>query len=310
MKKIIPILITGAAGNIGSAMSNYLLSKNRNYLLVGVDNFLTGKKENLPTSDRFHFFKIDVNNYNSLKKLFNRYDFKYIFHYAACAGVERTIENPFLVFNDVDGINNIAKLSLNSKVKKIIFSSSSEVYGENAKTPFKESFTPINPRLPYATVKAYGESVFLALSHRYGINCNIFRFFNTYGPAQSADYVIKNFIIKAIRGEDLNIFGSGSQTRTFLYIQDNLDATYNAFLSSKFDNKPINIGSKKMYNIIELAKIIIKLCGSKSKIKILPKREIGDTLKRQPDDTIFKNLLGRNPLNLKSGILNIINEIK
>lgn len=309
MKKNKCFLITGVAGNIASSLAKFILQKNHDDQIIGVDNFLTGKKKNLPIHDRFLFFKKDVNKFNQIKFIFENHKIDYVFHYAACAGVERTLSNPFMVFEDVLGINNIAKLSVEHNIKKIVYASSSEVYGENSPIPFNEKKSFINPRLPYATVKAYGESVFLSLAQRYGLNCNVFRFFNTYGPEQSDDYVIQNFIKKAIKGEDLVIYGSGNQTRTFLYISDNLEATYNAFLVSSFDNKPINIGSKDMISIKDLAKKIIQICNSKSKIQYLPKRKIGDTSKRQPDNQVFKKLLNRNMTTLDDGLRRLLNEI-
>ena len=149
--------------------------------------------------------------------------FDYVFHYAAVVGVKRTQENPIMVLNDIEGIKNVLQLSKNSSVKRVFFSSSSEVYGEPVELPQNEETTPLNSRVPYAIVKNVGESFFRSYFKSYGLPYTIFRFFNTYGPNQSEDFVIAKFLKSALINEDITIYGDGSQTRTFCYVDDNIN---------------------------------------------------------------------------------------
>ena len=268
------ILITGGAGFIGSHLANHLSRKK----LINVhvcDNLITGNLNNLE-NDRIVFHKIDVNNFNEISKIMIKYNFDYIYHYAAIVGVKRTLDNPDLVLSDLDGFKNIFDLSIKTNVKKIFFSSSSEVYGEPVHLPQHENTTPLNSRLPYAVVKNVGECFCRTYFQKFNLDYNIFRFFNTYGANQSNDFVVSLFIKNALKNKDINIYGDGSQTRTFCFIDDNIEATTNSLLENNFNNRTINIGNDKVYSVKELANIIIKLTGSSSKINFLPPLEEGD----------------------------------
>src|SRR6266404_4673944 len=146
------ILITGGAGFIGSSLADALLEK-ENYEIVLVDNLLTGRVENIPDHPNCRFIKCDANSYNDIASIFLAFRFDYVFHYAAVVGVKRTLENPVMVLNDLQGIRNVLDLSKNTGVKRVFFSSSSEVYGEPVHLPQHEHNTPLNSRLPYAVVK-------------------------------------------------------------------------------------------------------------------------------------------------------------
>ena len=245
MKKI---LITGAAGNIGSALAEKLLTFPE-YHIVAVDNFLTGNKTKLPSGSHsnFTFIKADVNNYYEISSIMTSHRFDYVFHYAAVVGVQRTLENPVLVLNDIQGIKNILDLSKNTGVTRVFYSSSSEVYGEPVEFPQNEQTTPLNSRLPYAVVKNVGESFLRSYQKAYDLNYTIFRFFNTYGPRQSEDFVITKFLKRAIVGEPLPIYGSGSQTRTFCYIDDNIDVTLLCLQKDFCVNEVMNVGMTKSF---------------------------------------------------------------
>src|SRR5690349_1100667 len=141
------ILITGGAGFIPSSLAEALLKKTDTELVL-VDNFLTGRKDNVPVHRRCRFIKCDVNNYNDIAPVFLSFGFDYVFHYAAVVGVKRTLDNPVMVLNDIQGIRNILDLSKNTGVKRVFFSSSSEVYGEPVHLPQHEHTTPLNSRLP------------------------------------------------------------------------------------------------------------------------------------------------------------------
>ena len=175
------ILVTGGAGFIASELAQRLAEKKDNEIVI-VDNLLTGSKDKIPLSDydNIHFIKCDVNNYESISSIFHSYRFDYVFHYAAVVGVQRTLENPDMVLKDIFGIKNIANLSKNTGVKRVFFSSSSEVYGEPGQIPQNEDTCPLNSVLPYAIVKNIGEAFLRSYHKEFGLEYTLFRFFNTY----------------------------------------------------------------------------------------------------------------------------------
>jgi UDP-glucose 4-epimerase len=295
------ILITGAAGFIPSSLAEALSTDKNNYV-VGVDNFLTGKKSNLPQSENFKFIKADVNSFEDISAVMLSYRFDYVFHYAAVVGVARTLENPLLVLNDINGIENILHLCKNTGVKRIYFSSSSEVYGEPVEIPQNEHTTPLNSKLPYAIVKNVAEAFIKSYHQEHGLNYTIFRFFNTYGPKQSTDFVLSRFIKAALNNQDVTIYGDGMQTRTFCYIDDNVDATIRSLKNNSSVNNVINLGSDNEITILDLAKKVIALAKSSSKIVHLPPLKEGDMNRRCPDNGKMRELLGRDLLSLEEGV--------
>ncbi len=299
------ILVTGGAGFIGSSLVHEL-SKDENVRIVAVDNFLTGDARRLPKKDNVHFIKADVNNFGDISSIFFRFRFDYVFHYAAVVGVKRTLEQPVLVLDDLTGIKNILDLCKNTDVKRVFFSSSSEVYGEPVELPQNEHTTPLNSRLPYAIVKNVGEAFLKSYKQEYDLDHTIFRFFNTYGPLQSKDFVVSKFIAQALKGNDITIYGDGSQTRTFCYVDDNISACVNAFKQDKCVNDVVNIGSSKEITVLELAETIIKVAKSKSKIVHLPPLEEGDMSRRLPDTDKMLQLLQREPISLEDGLSRIV----
>lgn len=303
----IRILITGGAGFIASALAEKLAENPENYVVI-VDNLLTGNIAKVPASkhDNIKFIKCDVNDFTDISSVFFAYEFNHVFHYAAVVGVKRTLENPVMVLNDLNGIRNILSLSKNTGVERVYYASSSEVYGEPVEYPQNEDTTPLNSRLPYAIVKNVGEAYLKSYKKEYGLDYTIFRFFNTYGPKQSRDFVISKFITRALKGEDITIYGDGSQTRTFCYIDDNIDTCVNAYYGNKFVNDVVNVGGEKEISILDLAKLILKLTNSKSKIVHLPPLEEGDMTRRRPDTTKMKQLLDRESLPLEEGLKRVI----
>lgn len=297
------ILVTGGAGFIGSALVHKLAEDKSNFVVV-VDNLLTGHQDNIPLKSKKNvvFVKEDVNNIKEISDIFARYSFDYVFHYAAIVGVQRTLANPILVMNDIIGLRNIMSLSKNTGVKRVFFSSSSEVYGEPVELPQNEHTTPLNSRLPYAIVKNVGEAYLKSYKKEFNMDYTIFRFFNTYGPAQSREFVISKFIARALRNEEITIYGDGSQTRTFCYIDDNISATTNAFYNNQFVNDVVNIGSDVEISILELAKKVIELTNSKSQITFLPPLDEGDMSRRNPDTTKMKQLMDGPMMDLETGI--------
>jgi nucleoside-diphosphate-sugar epimerase len=244
-------LVTGAAGFIGSNLADKLSESSDNQV-VSIDNFLTGHKTHISHRPNLKFIKADVNNFNDISSIFFSGGFDYVYHYAAVVGVQRTLANPVLVLRDIDGIKNVLELSKNTGVKRVFYASSSEVYGEPVELPQHEETTPLNSRLPYAVVKNIGESFLKSYKFEYGLDYTIFRFFNTYGPRQSTDFVMTKFLDAAKTGK------------------------------------------------------IIKVTGSKSKIKHLKPLKEGDMTRRQPDASKMKLLLGRQLITLDQGITKLL----
>lgn len=302
------ILVTGGAGFIGSHLCEKLCNI-ENTLVVAVDDLSTGHPQKLSLSNpNLRFIKADVNNRSEISEIMMSWRFDYVFHYAAVVGVKRTLNNPLLVLKDIEGIKHILELCKNTGVKRIFFSSSSEIYGEPVEFPQNEDTTPLNSRLPYAIVKNVAEAYIRSYKTEYNLDYTIFRFFNTYGSKQSQHFVISKFIKQALTNQPITIYGDGHQSRTFCYIDDNVDATINALLNNLFINDVVNIGSDVETEIIDLAKLIIQLTGSKSEIIHFPPLKEGDMKARQPDINKMKRLLNRQLLPLEQGIKKILEE--
>ncbi|CAM2918695.1 NAD-dependent epimerase/dehydratase family protein [Flavobacterium frigoris] len=300
------ILITGGAGNVGSAIASKLAENSNNFIVI-VDNLSTGSLTKIPKRDNVIFIKANTNSYNDIVPIFGRYNFDYVFHYAALVGVKRTLENPMMVLDDIEGIKNILSLSKNTGVKRVFYSSSSEVYGEPFEIPQNENTTPLNSRLPYAIVKNVGEAFFKSYYQEYGLEYTIFRFFNTYGPNQSEDFVVPRFVKAALKNEPIYLYGDGLQTRSFCYVADNIDTCIKAMMESKCVNDVLNVGSDKEMTILDLAKKVIEITNSNSSIIHLPPLEEGDMTRRCPDTNKMKNILGRELISLEEGITKLIN---
>lgn len=301
------ILVTGGSGFVASHLADKLAEDKANEVTI-VDNLLTGDMAKLPVASNVRFIKCDANRYEDISAVFFAHRFEYVFHYAAVVGVKRTTDNPVMVLRDIDGIRNVLDLSKNTGVKRVFFSSSSEVYGEPVEIPQNEKTTPLNSKLPYAIVKNIGEAFLRSYQKEYGLEYTVFRFFNTYGPKQSRDFVVSKFMRAALKGEDITVYGDGLQTRTFCWVDDNIDACVNAFRKNLVLNDVVNIGSDKEITVIDLAKLIIELTGSKSRIVHLPPLEEGDMTRRMPDISLMRQLLGREPLPLRDGLQRILKD--
>ncbi len=301
------ILVTGGAGNIASALVSEL-AKNADNFIVVADNLLTGDLNKIPSHlPNVKFIKCDVNEFNDIAPLYFTYRFDYVFHYAAVVGVQRTLNNPLWVLRDIKGLENILSLSKNTGVQRVYFSSSSEVYGEPAEFPQNEITTPLNSRLPYAVVKNLGEAYLRTYYKEFGLEFIIFRFFNTYGPNQSEDFVVPRFVKRALNNEDITIYGDGKNTRTFCFVEDNVTACVNAHYGGQFLNDMINIGSDIEMSIIELAKLVLEITGSKSKLSYLPALPEGDMSGRRPDISKMRQLIDRELIPVDEGIRRLVN---
>jgi UDP-glucose 4-epimerase len=297
------ILVTGGAGNIGSALVERLILNPNNSVVI-VDNLSTGFLSKLPSREKtnWEFIQANVNILEDISRVMLSHTYDYIFHFAAVVGVIRTQENPIDVLSDIEGIKNILNLAKNSSVKHVYFASSSEVYGEPVELPQNEYRTPLNSRVPYAVVKNVGECFFRSYWQTYGLPYTIFRFFNTYGPNQSTDFVVARFLAAALKNKDIQIYGDGSQTRTFTFVDDTVSVCSSIFEQQLLVNDVINIGNDQLVTIRELAELTIRITGSSSKISFLPPLKEGDMTRRQPDNTKMRSILNRELICLEDGI--------
>lgn len=297
------ILVTGGAGNVGSALIEKLIQDPKNFVVV-VDNLSTGFLSKLPPANytNWKFIKADVNAPGDISSVMLSYNFDYVFHFAAVVGVARTQENPVDVLQDIEGIKNILSLSKNSSVKHVYFASSSEVYGEPVELPQNEHRTPLNSRVPYAVVKNVGECFFRSYWQAYQLPYTIFPFFNTYGPNQSTDFVVPRFLSSALNNRDITIYGDGSQTRTFTYVDDTVNVCAKIFNDRLLMNDVINIGNDALMTVKDLAETCIRMTGSSSKIVHLPPLKEGDMTRRQPDNTRMREILSKNLIHIEEGI--------
>jgi len=296
------ILVTGGAGNIGNALTRGLIKLPQTQVIVA-DDLSTGSLDKIRVdAGNLTVVKADVNDFDDIAPLFFRFHFTHVFHLAAVVGVQRRLANPLDVLRDIAGIENILRLCKNTGVSRVYFASSSEVYGEPVEFPQNESTTPLNSRLPYAVVKNLGE-VYLRTYHReYGLPYTIFRFFNTYGPRQSEDFVLPRFVRAALNGEPLTIYGDGSQTRSFCFVDDTVDTCIAVHRTGAHENDVINIGSDREISVRRLAETVLRILKSSSEMKFLPPLKEGDMSRRCPETSKMKALLSRPQVSLEDGI--------
>lgn len=307
MKAQRKILVTGGCGNIGGALA-LELARDASTSVTVVDNLETSSRQKVPVDPdgRIKFIKADVNSEREISEIMISERFHYVFHYAALVGVQRTLSRPMDVLRDIDGISNVLRLSKNTGVRRVFYSSSSEVYGEPVEFPQNEATTPLNSRLPYAIVKNAGEAFFRSYQREFGLDFTIFRFFNTYGPRQSPDFVVAKFLRAALAGEPITIYGDGSQTRTFCYVDDNIEFTVKCLDQDLGRNEVINVGSNLEVPVRTLAERIIELTGSKSEIVHLPQLTEGDMSRRLPDNSRMTTILARELTPLDVGLTRLL----
>ncbi|PIR03766.1 MAG: hypothetical protein COV59_03775 [Candidatus Magasanikbacteria bacterium CG11_big_fil_rev_8_21_14_0_20_39_34] len=293
------ILVTGGAGFIGSHLCDALLGRGAH--VVCMDNLSTGKTENLEhalSSEHFVFIEGDVNDKAFLQPIFEKYSFDYVFHYAAVLGVQRVIEQPLLVLDDIAGTRAIMELACEYGIKKVVFSSSSEAYGHMAELPLKEdtgkelSHQTHSTSL-YSLVKITSEKILEVYNYNYKIPTCSLRFFNVFGPRQESSsygFVIGIFIKQILEGKSPVIFGDGYQTRDFIYIDDNINIALRALESEKADGHIVNVGMGRQTTIRDLAERLIDISGKDLKPIFQPAREY-EIRYRSPDVTKMQQLL-------------------
>ena len=288
------ILITGAAGFLGSHLCDKFIKEG--YYVIGMDNFITGTFENiahLNNSEQFEFREHDVTEFISLESSLD-----YILHFASPASPIDYLKIPIETLK-VGSLGTLNLLGLaKSKGAKILIASTSEVYGDPLINPQTEDYygnvNPIGPRGVYDEAKRFQEAITMAYHSHHGLDIAIARIFNTYGSRMRLDdgRAIPAFIGQALRGDDLTVFGDGSQTRSFCYVDDQVDGIYKLLMANY--SYPVNIGKPEEITIYEFAKEVIALSGGNSKIVYLPLPK-NDPLQRRPDISLAKKLLEWQP---------------
>jgi len=296
------VLLTGAAGFLGSHLTTRLLSEGHS--VVGLDDLSTGNKSNLLenlSNPLFKFVEHDVRVPYNL-------EVDAILNFACPASPKhyqsdpvRTIETNFL------GIINLLRLARDTRAL-IIQASTSEIYGDPMESPQRETYwgnvNPIGIRSCYDEGKRAAETLCFDYKRQFNVDSRVIRIFNTYGPNMSIDdgRVVSNFIVQAIRGEPITIYGDGKQTRSFCYVSDLVDGIYKLLMLKQKIESPINLGNPNEFTMIELAQKVIDLTKSKSKI-IYEKLPLDDPRNRRPDISLAKKMLNWEPsIDIKDGI--------
>jgi len=296
------ILVTGAAGFLGSHLSDRLLAEGHS--VVGMDNFLTGHPDNiahLVGNPRFEFVQHDVTNFVYVEGALDG-----VFHFASPASPIDYLEKPIQTLK-VGSLGTHKTLGLaKAKGARFLLASTSEVYGDPQVHPQPESYwghvNPIGPRGVYDEAKRFAEAMTMAYHRYHGVDTRIVRIFNTYGPRMRPNdgRVVSNFIVQALRGQPLTLYGDGSQTRSFCFVSDLIDGIYRLFQSDRSD--PVNIGNPGEFTVRQLAERIIELTRSTSEIVMHPLPE-DDPKVRKPDITRARERLGWEPcVQLKEGL--------
>ena len=296
------ILITGCCGFIGSNMCNFLLKKN--YIIIGIDNLITGRKkniENFHSNKNFKFIEQDICEPIELKSSIEK-----IFHLASPASPKDYLKYPIKTLKTGSlGTENILKLGLRHAAV-VLVASTSEVYGDPLQHPQKEPYygnvNTVGPRGVYDEAKRYLEALTIAYFKKHKLDVRIARIFNTYGPNMKKDdgRAIPNFINQLMKNDDITIYGNGSQTRSFCYIDDTLNGLYK-LINSNY-NYPVNIGNDNECSINDLVVTLKNIIKSSSKTKYLKLPE-NDPKIRKPDINLASEILDWNPkVNLEDGL--------
>ena len=286
-------LVTGAAGFLGSHLCEYLLD--RGYAVVGMDNLLTGDLRNIEhlTGRDFVFVKHNVTDYINLPGPLDR-----IYHFASPASPIDYLRVPIQTLKVGSlGTHNALGLA-KAKGARLLLASTSEVYGDPLVHPQREDYwgnvNPVGPRGVYDEAKRFSEAMTMAYHRVHGVQTRIVRIFNTYGPRMRLEdgRAVPAFFTQALRGEDVTVFGDGSQTRSLCYVSDLVDGIFRLMASDVVD--PVNIGNPHELTMLQLAQAVVALTGSRSRIvhRQLP---VDDPKVRQPDITRARTLLGWEP---------------
>lgn len=303
------ILVTGCAGFIGSNLVDKLMIDGNNFV-VGADifdDFYPKKiKENnminFLKNPHFKFFETDIRNFEELEKIFSRFQFDAVIHLAAKAGVRQSFEHESEYFDvNVSGTENILRIMKKYKVPKIIFASSSSVYGNKQEEFLSENMTDLQPVSPYAQTKSECENKIKNYSQNYGISAVCLRFFTVYGKRQRPDLAIKKFITHIENNEEITLYGDGSTARDYTCVEDTVNGIL-AAVNLKTDFEIINIGTGNAIKLKDMVKLIEKELNKKAIIKYDKPRR-GDVYRTCADITKAKKLLGlKNPIKFEEGL--------
>jgi dTDP-glucose 4,6-dehydratase len=287
------ILITGAAGFLGSHLVDRFLAAGHE--VIGMDNFITGSPDNIAhlKGRDFTFLEQDVTKYIHIDGQLDG-----VLHFASPASPVDYLELPIQTLKVGSlGTHNALGLA-KAKGARFLLASTSEVYGDPLVHPQPESYwgnvNPVGPRGVYDEAKRFAEAITMAYHRYHGVETRIVRIFNTYGPRmRPADgRVVSNFIVQALRGEPLTVYGDGSQTRSFCYVADEVEGIFRLFNSDRVD--PTNVGNPDEFTVRELAELVIEQTESRSRIISLPLPQ-DDPKVRRPDSTVARSVLGWKP---------------
>ncbi len=287
-------VVTGGAGFLGSHLCDRLIKEN--IKVICLDNLLTGRITNIEHlfgNENFQFIKLDVTNFIHVPSQVD-----YVLHFASPASPIDYLKLPIQTLK-VGSLGTHKVLGL-AKEKQAIFllASTSEVYGDPLIHPQKEDYwgnvNPVGPRGVYDEAKRFAEAITMAYHRYHGLNTRIARIFNTYGPRMRIDdgRALPTFINQALHDKEVTVFGDGSQTRSFCYVDDLIDGIFKLLMSN--ENEPVNIGNPEEISLLQFAEEVIKICGSNSKIKFLD-LPIDDPKVRQPDITRAQQILNWEP---------------
>lgn len=286
-------LVTGGAGFLGSHLCDALLADG--HPVVCVDNLLTGRRSNLShlaAEPRFEFVQRDIS------QPFEVGPVDYVFHFASAASPEDYMRHGVATLKAGSyGTFNALEVAARHQAG-FLLASTSECYGDPEQHPQKETYwgnvNPVGPRSVYDEAKRFAEAATMAYYNYHRVNTRIVRIFNTYGPRLQLNdgRVISNFMKQALRGEDLTVYGEGNQTRSFCYVSDEIEGIMR--LSRSQEHLPVNIGNPEEFTILECAKKVIEVTGSKSRIRQCPLPQ-DDPKQRCPDITRARTLLGWQP---------------
>jgi dTDP-glucose 4,6-dehydratase len=300
------VLITGAAGFLGSHLSDRFLADG--HAVVGLDNFITGHPDNvahLTGNDGFTFLRHDVS-----RPIFVAGELDGVLHFASPASPVDYLEFPIQTLKVGSlGTHNALGLA-KAKGARFMIASTSEVYGDPFEHPQTERYwgnvNPVGPRGVYDEAKRFAEAMTMAYHRYHGVDTRIVRIFNTYGPRMRPGdgRVVSNFIVQALTGKPLTVYGDGSQTRSFCYVDDEVDGIYRLF--HRGDSDPTNIGNPEEYTVAELAQIVLELTGSDSTIDHRP-LPTDDPKQRCPDIGRAREMLGWEPkVHVRDGVARTI----
>jgi len=302
-------LVTGGAGFLGSHMCDKLIAEG--HQVICVDNLLTGSKENIAhllDNENFTFIEHDVTQPIDLEALVantqhptpNTQDQNYVLHFASPASPKDYLKYPIETMQaGAFGTYNMLEL-VKEKGAVFLLASTSEVYGNPEVNPQSEDYwghvNPIGPRSVYDEAKRYAEALTMAYYRTHKMDVRIVRIFNTYGPRLALDdgRVISNFIVQALKGEPITVYGDGTQTRSFCYVDDLIEGIYSVVEAADIGEKICNVGNPDEYAILDLAKLVKDITRSKSEIVFKP-LPTDDPQKRKPDITKIKIALGWEP---------------